>query len=84
MDFASWANWAKEAIAVDNWGVTPVALVAPLSLIVLMFVVRRFSQAAGPKTESRDLASAALITVIIVAAFLWIAAGISLLNRTFH
>jgi hypothetical protein len=34
--------------------------------------------------ESRDVTSAALITVTIGAAFLWIFAGLGLLGRVFH
>jgi hypothetical protein len=81
MNFASWGipDWTVQA-----WGITPVSLVAPFALLVMMLMMRRVIRAAGPKTETRDFASAALIFVIIGAAFLWIFAGLGLIARIFH
>jgi len=81
MDFTGIVH---EVLQVGDWGVTPVSLIAPVALIVLILVARRATRPAGPNMDQRDLAGAALITVIIMGAFLWIFAGIGFLNRTFH
>jgi hypothetical protein len=81
MDFSSWGIPNPTA---NGWGVTPLQLVAPCALLVMMLVVRRISQPAGPRSDTRDFSSAALILIVIGAAFLWIFAGLGLLARTFH
>jgi hypothetical protein len=87
MDFTNWVvqnlqSW--QYLRIDTWGITPLQLAAPLALLTLIFMCRRFSQTAGPKTESRDLGGVALVTVIVGAAFLWILAGMHLLQRNFQ
>jgi hypothetical protein len=80
MDFTTWGI----PNSVGGWGITPMSLMAPFALLILMMMARRFSQPAGPKMETRDVKGAALITVIIGAAFLWIFAGLGLLGRIVH
>jgi len=80
MDFASWGIPGN----VQGWGITPTSLVAPVALIAMMFMARRVARAAGPRTDTRDFGSAALIFIVIGAAFLWIFAGLGLLARIFH
>ena len=81
MNLSSWGipDWNAQA-----WGITPVSLVAPVALLVMMLMMRRVAGAAGPKTSSRDFGSAALIFVIIGSGFLWIFAGLGLLARIFR
>jgi len=81
MDFA---NWGIQNLQVGTWGMTPMSVTAPFALLILIMMGRRFSQPAGPKIEKRDVAGAAIITVIVGAAFLWIFAGLGLLGRMFH
>jgi hypothetical protein len=76
--------WNLADLHVDKWGVTPISLVAPVALLMTMLVVRRFARAAGPRTGTADFASAALIFIIIAAAFLWVFAGLGFLARIFH
>ena len=66
-------NWGISALHIDSWG-----------MLIVMIMARRFLKPAGPKMETRDVGSAALITVIIGAAFLWIFAGLGLLARIFQ
>ena len=80
----NFASWGIPDFTVSGWGVTPISLVAPLALIVLMVMARRVSRTAGPKMATRDFGGAMLITVIIGAAFLWIFAGLGVLSRTFR
>jgi len=80
MDFASWGI----PDTIEGWGITPISLVAPFALLVMMLMMRRVARASGPRTESRDFASAALIFIIIGAAFLWIFAGLGLMSRVFR
>ena len=77
-------NWGMSALHIDSWGMTPISLMAPFALLIVMIMARRFLKPAGPKMETRDIGGAALITVIIGAAFLWIFAGLGLLARIFH
>jgi hypothetical protein len=81
MDFSS---WGIPDLTSKGWGITPLSLVAPCALLVMMLIVRRVSQTAGPRTDTRDFGSAALIFIIIGAAFLWIFAGLGLVGRIFH
>jgi len=80
MDLKSWGfpDWTVQA-----WGITPASLVAPFGLLLMMLMMRRVARTAGPKTDTRDFGSAALIFVIIGAAFLWIFAGLGILGRIF-
>ena len=80
MDFASWGI----PDSIQDWGITPVSLVAPAALLCMMLMVRRVARTAGPGTNTRDYTSAALIFVIIGGAFLWIFAGLGLLTRIFR
>ena len=77
-------NWILQNLHVQDWGVTPSSLMAPLALVALIVIAGRIARRKGPSTESRDIAGGVLITVIIGAAFFWIFAGIGLLQRTFH
>ena len=77
-------NWGIPNLTGVNWGITPLSLVAPCALLVMMLLVRRVARVGGPKADTRDFGSAALIFVIIGAAFLWIFAGLGLLSRIFH
>jgi len=81
MDFSS---WGIPDLTARDWGITPLSLLAPSALLVMMLVVRRVRSTAGPKADTRDYGSAALIFVIIGAAFLWIFAGLGLLSRIGH
>jgi hypothetical protein len=90
MDLTNWAanlhleNLRVETFQVGSWEVTPLSVAVSFALLVLVIMGRRLSRPAGPKMESRDVTSAALITVTIGAAFLWIFAGLGLLGRVFH
>lgn len=77
-------SWGFPDWTVQGWGITPISLMAPFALLIVMIMARRFLKPAGPKMETRDVGGAALITVIIGAAFLWIFAGLGLLARIFH
>ena len=80
----NFSNWNLADLHVDKWGVTPISLVAPFALLMMMLVVRRVARTAGPKSDTRDFASAALIFIVIAAAFLWVFAGLGLLARIFR
>lgn len=80
MDLSAWGI----PNTVQGWGITPISLVAPAALVVMMVMVRCVARAAGPKTDRPDFGSAALIFVIIGAAFLWIFAGLGLMARMFQ
>ncbi len=77
-------NWILQSLQVDSWGVTPISLVAPFGLLAMMVMVRRFAREKGPNMESRDIGGMALIVVIVGAAFLWVFAGVGLIERSFH
>ena len=79
-----YSNWSVANLHVDAWGVTPVSLVAPFALLAMMLMVRRVARAAGPRMDKPDFASAALIFIVIGAAFLWVFAGLGMLGRIFH
>ena len=82
MDFASWG--IPNNFSATSWGVTPMSLAAPFALLIVILMSRRITQTTGPKMEKRDVGGAALITVIIGAAFLWIFAGLGMLGRIVH
>ena len=77
-------NWDFQNLSIENWGMTPLSLAAPLALITVILMGRRFSRAIGPKMETRDVGGGFVIAAIIGAAFLWIFAGLGLLSRIFH
>lgn len=77
-------SWGIPGWSIQAWGITPLSLVAPFALFVMMLMMRRVARVTGPKTETRDFGAAALIFVIIAAAFLWVFAGLGLLGRIFH
>ncbi len=77
-------NWIVESLHVDSWGVTPVSLVAPFGLVILIMMGGRLVREKGPKDGSRDIGGIALIAVIVGVAFLWIFAGLGLMERSFR
>jgi len=81
MDFT---NFDVQNLSIDNWGVTPLSLAAPLALITVILMGRRLSHEVSPRMESRDVGGAFVIAGIIGAAFLWVFAGLGLLTRIFH
>ena len=96
MDFTNWAfeilDWATRSLGfamhdanVNGWGMTPLSLAAPVALVTLIMMAHRISRTTGPKTDSRDVGGALMITVIVGAAFLWIFVGLTtVLPRIVH
>ena len=58
----------------NNWGITPIELVAPLGLLALIFICRRLSR--GGPGKDRDIGGIVLLVLIIVASCALIYAGL--------
>ena len=69
---------------IHDWGITPVSLLAPCGLLVMILTAGRLQRGRGPRMEGGDVGGGVIIAVIIGAAFLWIFAGIALLERSFR
>ena len=78
-----WWNWIVQSLHVDSWGITPMSLAAPFGLITLMVMARRLARERGPGTGG-EIGGIVFLAAIVGAAFLWIFAGLGLMERTFH
>jgi hypothetical protein len=75
------SSWGIPGLTVSGWGITPVSLVAPLALLILIMMGHRLREPAGPKMATRDVAGAAVITGIVGAGFLWIHVALGLMSH---